>query len=201
MMERNVETSPRLKARIAGVFYLLTFLTGGAALFVHGKLGLAAGLVAGACYIAVTLLFYYIFKPVNRSLSLLAALFSLVGCAFGPLSAFHLVPSQFNNLVFFGFYCLLIGYLIFKSIFLPRVLGVLMAFGGLGWLTFLSPTIANHLSPYNMVPGILGEGLLTLWLLVMGVNVQRWKEQESGAGRPLGRYRKVAITLESKTKS
>jgi hypothetical protein len=179
MTERITETSPRFKARIAGIFYLLTFLTGIFALFVRGSLGLAAGLIAGACYIAVTLLFYYIFKPVNRSLSLLAAFISLVGCAIGPLSSFHLVPFHLSPLVFFGFYCLLIGYLIFKSTFLPRILGAGMAFAGLGWLTFLSPPLANYLSPYIFGPGLLGEGALTLWLLVMGVNVQRWKEQAS----------------------
>ena len=179
MMGRIGEASPRLKARIAGPFYLLTFLTGGAALFVRGRLGFAAGLIAGACYIAVTLLFYAIFKPVNRNLSLLAAFFSLAGCAIGFLSPFHLAPFHVNPLVFFGFYCLLIGYLIFKSAFLPRILGVLMAFAGLGWLTFLSPQLANHLSPYVFAPGLLGEGALTLWLLVIGVNQQRWKQQAS----------------------
>jgi hypothetical protein len=115
MMERIAETSPRLKARIAGVFYLLTFLTGGVALFVRGSLGSAAGLIAAACYIVVTLLFYYIFKPVNKSLSLLAALFSFLGCAIGPLSLFVHAVSHLSPLVFFGFYCLLIGYLIFRS--------------------------------------------------------------------------------------
>ena len=151
MMGRIAETSPRFKARIAGVFYLVTFLTGGAALaFVNRGLvvyGNAANLISRASYIAVTLLFYEIFKPVNRSLSLLAAFFSLVGCALGALSSFHLAPYDINPLVFFGFYCLLIGYLIFRSTFLPRILGVLMAFGGLGWLTFLSPPLANYLSP------------------------------------------------------
>jgi len=178
MTKRIAEASPRLKARIAGVFYLITFLTAGAAL--RGRL--AANLIAIACYIAVTLLFYDLFKPVNRSLSLLAAFFSLVGCAIGALSAFHLAPFHINPLVFFGFYCLLIGYLIFRSTFLPRILGVLMAFAGFGWLTFLSPPLANYLSPYNMAPGIIGEGALTLWLLVKGVNEQRWKEQASAAG-------------------
>src|SRR5260370_28564205 len=85
------------------------------------------------------------------------------------------------GLVFFGFYCLLIGYLIVRSTFLPRVLGVLMAFAGLGWLTFLSPPLANHLSPYNLASGVLGQGSLTLWLLVMGVNEPRWNEQSSAA--------------------
>jgi hypothetical protein len=44
-----------------------------------------------------------------------------------------------------------------------------MAFAGLGWLTFLSPPFANHLSPYNLVLGFLAELSLMLWLLVMGV--------------------------------
>jgi hypothetical protein len=83
--------------------------------------------------------------------------------------------------VFFGVYCLLIGYLIFTSAFLPRILGVLMAFAGLGWLTFLSPPLANYLSPYILVLGFLAELALMLWLLVMGVNVQRWKEKASAA--------------------
>ena len=178
MMER-IAASPRLKAKIAGIFYLLTFLTGGVALVARGRLGFAAGLIAGACYIAVTLLFYGIFKPVNRNLSLLAAFISVVGIIMGPLSLLHLVPSNLNPLVFFGFYCILIGYLIFQSTFLPRILGVLMAFGGLGWLTFLLPQLANYLFPYNLAPGILGEGSLTLWLLVIGVNVPRWEEQAS----------------------
>ncbi len=177
MTERIAEASPRFKARIAGVFYLLTFLTGGFALFVRGRLGFAADLTSTASYIAVTLLFYDLFKPVSRSLSLLAAFFSLVGCAMGVLNLFHLAPFRISPLVFFGFYCLLIGYLIFRSTFLPRTLGALMAFGGLGWLTFLSRPLANDLSPYNLGPGILGEGALTLWLLVVGVNVPRWREQ------------------------
>ena len=86
------------------------------------------------------------------------------------------------SLVFFGFYCLLIGCLIFRSAFLPRILGVLMVLAGLGWLTFLSPPLANYLSPYILVLGFLAELLLCLWLLVMGVDVQRWKEQAGAAG-------------------
>jgi hypothetical protein len=57
-----------------------------------------------------------------------------------------------------------------------------MAFAGLGWLTFLSPPLAFDLSPYILVLGLLAELLLMLWLLVMGVNVQRWKEQARSAG-------------------
>jgi hypothetical protein len=89
------------------------------------------------------------------------------------------------SLVFFGFYCLLIGYLIFRSTFLPRVLGVLMAVAGLcympyGFATFLSPEFAAGLFPWVMMPGA-GELVLALWLLVIGVNVQRWEEQARSA--------------------
>ena len=233
MMERMAEASTHPRARITGIVYLLYFLTavfgeffmrglvvsGDAAATANNvlahqplfRLGLATGLIATACYVAVTALFYDLFKHVNRSLSLLAAFFSLVGCAIlafaslfriGPLvvlgggqylSAFKVeqlralaflfleLYGQAVNIcfVFFGVYCLLIGYLIFRSAFLPRILGVLMAFAGLGWLTFLSPTLANYLSPYIQVLGVLAEGSLMLWLLVMAVNVAKWEEKAS----------------------
>jgi len=183
-MERIAEASPRPRARLTGVVYLLYFLTAiSVEVFVgRGRVVLyyAVNLIAYAFYIAVTLLFFYMFKPVNRSLSLLAAFFSLVGCANDVLGLFNLAPYKISSLVFFGPYCLLIGYLIFRSTFLPRILGVLMAFAGLGWLIFLTP-LANHLSNYLKVLGFLAEMSLMLWLMVKGVNEQRWKEQASAA--------------------
>ena len=85
-------------------------------------------------------------------------------------------------LVFFGLWCTLIGYLIFRSTFLPRVLGVLLAISGLGWMLYLSPQLATHLFfPYIAVASALGEIPLELWLIVKGVNAQRWKVQASAA--------------------
>ncbi len=186
MMERIAETSSRPRARITGAVYLLYFLTAVSAETFVGRGRLVAydavNLIAFAFYIAVTLLFYYMFKPVNKSLSLLAAFFSLAGCANDLLGLFNRAPYKINSLVFFGPYCVLIGYLIFRSAFLPRILGVLMAFAGLGWLLFLSP-LANRLSTYLMVLGFLAELSLCLWLLVKGVNLQRWKEQAGAAGK------------------
>jgi hypothetical protein len=184
MMERIAEGSPRPRARITGVIYLLYFLTAVSAEVFVGRSRLfvydAVNLIAYAFYIAVTLLFYFLFKPVNGSLSLLAALFGLAGCANDLLDLFHLAPYKINSLVFFGPYCLLIGYLIFRSTFLPRTLGVLMALAGVGWLIFLSP-LANHLSTYLKVLGFVAEMSLMLWLIVKGVNVQKWKEQARAA--------------------
>jgi hypothetical protein len=180
MMKRIAEASLRLKARFAGIFNLLSILMGVFASFiVHGRVGFVAELFAGLCNIAVTLLLYDIFKPVNRSLSLLAAFFGLVVSTIGAIG-WH--PQGVDiGLIALGFYCLLIGYLIFRSTFLPRILGALMAFAGLAWLTFLLQPLANYLSPYNLAAGILGQGSLTLWLLAIGVNVQRWKELASVA--------------------
>lgn len=234
MKESFRDPRPHRTARLAGIFYLLTFLIGGIAEFASSGLvapgdarataanvlahessfwsGFVAFLLVLACYIAVTGLFYELFKPVNPTLSLLAAFFSLVGSAvqasacffyLGPLlllrnadnaggvSVNELQDLAFLSLnsygqaycigfVFFGFYCCLIGYLTFKSAFLPRILGVLMMAAGLGWLTFLLPPLANGLWPYVAVPGVVGETSLTLWLLAKGVDAQRWRDLADG---------------------
>jgi len=164
LLERIRESSPGIKARVAGLFYLLTFLAGGITVvfFRHGLAvyGVAANIIENAFHIVVTLLFYDLFKPVNKSLSLFAACLSLVGCAVEILSHFHYVPSHISSMAFFGFYCLLIGFLIFRSTFLPRILGVLMAIAGLCWLTFLSTPLVNYLSPYNIASAPLGKDRL-----------------------------------------
>jgi hypothetical protein len=230
------ETSPLLKARIAGVLYLLTIMTGiFAQAFVSEKLvvsgdavatainilthkifyelGFTFYLIEMACQIAVTALFYDLLKPVNGSLSLVAAFLGLAGCVIKMVSRlFYIAPllvlggAHYLNvfdlkqlqalallflkvndrgagiaLAFFGFYALLTGWLILRSTFLPRVLGVLSVVGGLGWLTFLYPPLGYRLFLYLAAFGILGAAALILWLLVFGVNEQRWKEQASAA--------------------
>ncbi len=163
-------TSPQVWARVAGFLYLITYLTGIVAL--AGARGrFVAELVSTACYTGVTVAFYFLFRRVSRPLSVIAAAVSLVGCILSALNSFGLTTISVNPLVFFGVYCLLIGMLIIRSTLLPRFLGALMIFGGVGWLTFLSPSLAHALAPYNFAPGLLGEGVLTLWLLVRGVNI------------------------------
>jgi len=182
-MQRTTEVSPRFKARMAGVLFLLSVVTAAfTEMFGRGRLSVAGGLIAVSGMIAVTLLFYDILSPLNRRLSLLAASFNLVGLVFAVL---RLQPQGVNiAVVFDGFYCILIGYLAFGSSFLPRILGALMTLGGLGWLTFLSPPLGSYLSPYNLAFGLLGEGSVCLWILLMGVNVGRRKERPSAARKP-----------------
>ena len=86
------------------------------------------------------------------------------------------------GLIFFGVECLILGYLIFKSGFLPRVLGILIQIAGLCYLTnsfslILSPAFAGLLFPYILFPAFIGELSLCLWLIVKGVNVSKWKER------------------------
>lgn len=132
-------------------------------------------LIAGLSYLVVAILFYDLFKPVNKTVSLLASFICIVGFAFGRLG-WH--PGGVDiSFVFFGFYCLLIAFLIFYSAFLPRALAVFMALAGVGWLTFLSPSLSARLSPYNLAPGVLREAALMLWLLAIGVNVSGWCAQ------------------------
>ena len=179
------ERSPLLTARLTGVFWLLTFLTGSASMVAPAsRLGVVVNLVSTACYVGATVFAYSLLKPVNRQVSLLGMFFSLAGCAIGALAALGLLAPQAPRVafLFFGLHCITVGYLILRSTFLPRAVGALMVFGGLGWLAFslvtlLSPTFAKSLSPYLMVPGILGEATLTFWLLVKGVDVERWTEQ------------------------
>lgn len=187
---RKTEATPLFTARMTGVFWLLTVLTGTAAMVARtGPLAIAVNLVSTACYAGATVFAYHLLKPVNRNVSLLGMVFSLVGCALGALSGLAVLGAKAPTVafLFFGLHCCTVGYLILRSTFLPRFLGALMVFGGLGWLIFslsnlLSPPLARALSPYIMFPGIIGEVTLTFWLLVKGVNVARWYEQANARG-------------------
>lgn len=242
MAEPIPGAAPRSKGRAAGFFWLMTIFAGMFAEFgarglvVSGdaaatatniltreslyRLGIAANLAAGVCYVVATLLVYDLLKPVNRSMSLVAAAFSLMGCTVGVFAdAFRLAPlvvlrdaphlsvfapeqvqalaltplrlagvAGIFGFVFFGLHCLLVGFLILRSTFLPRAVGALMVLAGVGWLSLslsnlLWPAFGRSLVPFAMASGLLGEGSLTLWLLMIGVDARRWKEQ-AGEKRP-----------------
>ena len=90
------------------------------------------------------------------------------------------------GLVFFGCHVLIVGYLIRRSTFLPRVLGILLFITGACYLTnsfatFLALPFKAYLMPIVGLGGLLGEGALTGWLLIKSVNVERWLEQARGA--------------------
>jgi len=230
MIDPIAETSPRIKARWAGIFEILEGLTatfgqvtvlnklvvsGSAAATATNivgheslfRLGFASCLLGVAFHIAWALLFYDLFKSVDRNVSLFGLLVIVVGCAIqglaavlyiapllvlsgaGSLSAltaeqlqalactfFKLNGAAFNAyLVFFGLWCVAAGYLIFKSTFLPRILGVLLAVDGLAWMIYLSPPLGTHLFPVIAVASAVAEIPLP-WFFIFGFNSQRWKK-------------------------
>jgi hypothetical protein len=236
MMERIAEVSPRFKARVAGVFEALEGLTSAygqvvvlGRLVVAGNasataanilgherlfwLGFVSSLLGVVFHIVWVFLFYKLFQPVNKSVSLLAAFVGLVVCAMQALTGLlYLAPivilqgrnslSAFTepqlqalaliflklnsyafdvDLVFFGLWCTLTGYLIIRSTFLPRILGMLLAIDGLGWMLYIYPPLAYHLFPIIATASALAEFPLQLWLIVFGVNSQRWNQQASAA--------------------
>src|ERR687884_2033777 len=242
-MDFIADTSPRQLARIAGALYLINILGGAfaigfvpATLVVSGdaaatahnirthellyRLGLAAHVVVTVTNVPLALIFYDLFKVVNRRLALLDAFFILVATAieasgllhqFAPLVLLGSGPSasapaaQLQALayapgsalsgidyslhtVFFGFDILCAAYLVLRSTFLPRAIGVLLAIDGLAYLAysfadFLVPGFAAQLVPWIQFPALIGEGSLCLWLLVFGVDLERWKEQAGAATR------------------
>ena len=100
-----------------------------------------------------------------RQLDALALLFMNIGVESGRVA-----------LGFSAFFQLAWGYLIFRSTFLPRAIGVLIAIAGFGWLTYLLPAQPAFLVTATEVVGFAAEAALMLWLLVKGVNAARWNE-------------------------
>jgi len=82
-------------------------------------------------------------------------------------------------MAFFGFQALVRGWLILRCTFLPKVLGVLSLVGGIAWLTHLWPPLGYRLGDYSLLVGVLGVFVEMMWLIVRGVNEQRWHEQAS----------------------
>ena len=133
------------------------------------------------------------------TLNLVAALFPLGDAAylkaFAPEQLYAMAMLAIRShsygfgvaLIFFGCFCLIIGHLIFRSGYLPKAIGVLMQIAGLSYLTdsftlLLAPNFASRIFPAILIPAFVGETSFCLWLLIKGVNVQRWKEQAVAAG-------------------
>lgn len=235
-MERMPEGSPRPTPRMIGVVWMLYFLTailGGLIskglvvstdaaatatnLLAHAsqyRASVEVGLFANALYVALTALLYGLFVPVNRSISLTAALFSLVGCTvqivatilqLAPLSflvdsnlasaftaaqlhaaaliSLKLYAQSFHmSFEMFALFNVVLGYLIYRSTFLPRILGVFFLIAGLGWLCYVWTPLGTAARFVVLSFSGLAEVGLTLWLLVKGVDVPRWREKARGEG-------------------
>jgi hypothetical protein len=229
--------SIKTTARIAGALYLINIVfgffaigyvpsqiivSGDATATAHNimtqqglyRLGLAAHIIILLTNIPLGVIFYRLFKVVNKSVAGLIVLFTITGTSieavnllneFIPLlllngASYHeaFTPGQLQSLaymfqqvagtgfnlalVFFGCYGICVGYVISKSRFLPRVIGLFMAFGGFCYVfnsfaNFLAPHFARSLFPLIQLPSGLAELSFCLWMLIAGVNDARWKEK------------------------
>src|SRR5919199_5462015 len=228
-MDSIADTSPRQLARMAGALYLINTLevaspmgivpamlvvSGDAAATAHNiqthellyRFSLVAHLVVTVTNVPLAVIFYELFRVVNRRLALLDACFILVATAieaagllnqFAPLAllgngpyASALPAAELQVLaymsvdlsgvgysvhtVFFGVDILCLAYLVLRSRFVPRAIGVLLAIDGVAYLFYsfanlLAPGFAAQLVPWIQMPALIGEGSLCLWLLVVGL--------------------------------
>ena len=88
------------------------------------------------------------------------------------------------GLIFFGMTCLALGYLIIRSGYLPKVLGMGMQLAGVCYLInsfalILSPALAHQLFPAILLPAFVAELSMALWLLFKGVNLPRWNARQA----------------------
>lgn len=128
---------------------------------------------------------------VLNKLNLLAALFFLGDAeylkSFTPdqlhtLSYLSIKLHDFGfgiGLIFFGFVCLLEGYLIFRSVYFPKTIGVLMTVAGICYLTnsFVLILAPQFSSIALLMPCLLAELSFSLWLIFKGVNLSIWKQK------------------------
>jgi hypothetical protein len=164
------------------------------------RVGVATDLLMHILDVPLIVYFYLLLKPVNRPLALLATAFNMVQTCVLALNKLTLVaalsllkasllsaaPSDLHTLaflavdlhgygfgiglIFFGLTCLVRGYLIVRSGYVPRVLGLLLMLAGVCYLVnsfalLILPPLASMLFPAVLLPAFLAELALTLWLL------------------------------------
>ena len=170
------------------------------------RFGGVAEIVVLTCDIALAVIFYRLLRPVSRTIAMLAAFFRLAYAAinganvtlhFAPLLVLTGQPAPQQSLavtftqlhllgfdvalIFFGIHVALLGYLVFRSTYLPRILGLLLMLGGAAYLansliSLLMPAALSGRALILLAPAGLAEIAIALWLLVAGVNAQKWEE-------------------------
>ena len=144
---------------------------------------LSLSLELTACVIKMFARVFYI-----APLFVLGGAAAFKGFSAEQLQSLALIVLKLNNkgagtaLAFFGFSTALHGYLIFRSAFMPRWLGVMSLIGGFGWLTFLYPLGPPQFLIVALY-ALVTSAIMIFWLLVIGVNEQRWREQAGVAAQ------------------
>lgn len=172
--------------------------------------GMAAESLIFLTEIALSVLLYVLLRPVNATIALMAMVARLVQSTIQGANLFTSsvalllakgspgVPlEQAQSLAtlaldthasgvlitqfFFGFHCLLLGYLLCRAGYFPRILGILMAVAAVGYLVdsygnLLQPQFSDVYTMIVAIPAVLAELSLTFWLLIKGVKLEKWQE-------------------------
>lgn len=234
MQKTTHQISPQVYARAGGVLYLLLFAAGFYSLSVwsgliepanaavtvrnvlaapsRARIASISEILMFVCDIPLAVILYALLRPVDRYLSMMAALFRVLNAAIGsvvttgylaavilsnkPPTLGGLDPQQLQHfvestlrihgyanhvaLIFFGFHCLLLGYLMFKSGYFPRTLGVLLLIAAACYLvdstaSLVSPEVATAIEGGLLIAAALAEFVFALWLLFRGVDMTKWR--------------------------
>jgi hypothetical protein len=218
----------RRAALVTGVgLLIMVFAAPFSEYFVHGKLvvpdnieetvqnilanrglflaGISAYMITFICDVVVAWALYFLLRPTNRSMSLLAAWFRLVYTTMAFVALLKLVTvlrllntpdyrtafgtdqlhaqvklllgsfryEWSTSLMLFGIHLGLVGYLVYRSGYIPRVLGILLAIAGLGWLVYeVGPYLAPTADFRFIMITFFGEVVFMLWLLVRGRRIK-----------------------------
>jgi len=230
------EISPRTMSRLTGIFYLATILGG---VFAQGfvadrlinfgnaattasnilanetlfRTGFTIFLLEMTAQIVMTVLFYYLLKPVSRSGALVATVLGLTGAVIktiarlffiAPLFVLHkgsalsgynpeqlsslaLVLLRINDegaaiaLAFFGPSTFIQGWLMLKSTYVPKWIGILGVAGGVAWTSFYWPPLGRAMFSISAIIGLVGSFATIVWLIVYGVNQERFHERAAAS--------------------
>ena len=182
------------------------------------RIGICSFIIVIILDVLVAWALYVFLKPVNKSLSLLAAWFRLLYTAVFGFALLYLITvlrlisdadyltvfgtdqlhaqvmlslNAFSDgwaigyVCFFSLHLFVLGYLVYKSGYIPRILGVLLIIGGFGYLidTFALLLLPNYeayeaIFTLLIIPTALGEVLLALWLLIKGVKIPEMKNRD-----------------------
>jgi hypothetical protein len=161
------------------------------------RLGIALNVVMQVCDVPVMVVLFLLLSPINRNVALAAIAFNVVQTAalvanqLTLVAALLLAPEnaalstvavqaysygEAIGLVFFGFACVLVGYLIRRAPYLPWILGALMQVAGVAYVvnSLLLVVAPERVTILISIPSFVAELCLAAWLLVRGVDVSRW---------------------------
>lgn len=168
------------------------------------RIGFALSIGGVFFHVAWALLIYQLLKPMHRTVAQLALYVVVICIAMQAVtSVLYIAPllilksgidsalasnlafavlkingvANETDLIFFGLWCILTGYLYWRSTFFPRVIGLLLMLDGTGWTLFIWQPLAAFLFPAIAVAAGAAEIPTQLWLIIFGFNNQRYEKQ------------------------